>query len=71
MDSKEDIMNSMEPTTIAELTQLLANRLQVLTSQYVHGKITQAQFQGMVSGALAESDVAFATSLRQSAGCKI
>lgn len=69
MDSKEDIMISMEPTTTTQITQLLANRLQVLTSQYVHGKLTQAQFQRMVSGALAESDVAFATSLRESAGC--
>jgi hypothetical protein len=68
MDSKEDIMIFMETTTTAQITQLLANRLQVLTSQYVHGKITQDQFQRMVSGALAESNVAFATSLRESAG---
>ena len=68
MDSKEDIMISMEPTTTAQIEQLLANRLQVLTSQYIHGKLTHVQFKRMTSGALAEATVAFATSLRESAG---
>ena len=68
MDSKEDIMNSMETTTIDQNKQLLANRLKTLTAQFGAGKLTQAQFERMVAGALAEATVAFATSLRESAG---
>jgi hypothetical protein len=54
MDSKEDIMISMEPTTTAQNIQRLNDRFKVLSEQFITGRLTWSQYQRMLAGAFAE-----------------
>jgi hypothetical protein len=44
----------METTTTTKNTQLLKDRLKVLTEQLITGKLTWARYQRMVKGLFAE-----------------